>query len=1185
MKIVFATGIYPPEIGGPAGYVKGVATELTKQGHEVAVITYGDEKTETGENYQVHIARRSSLVLRRYFEYFWQAYKLARKADVVYAQGPVSEGIPSALAAMIARKPFILKIVGDFAWEQYMQSEDAVASPESLDVFLQKNHHNKIRMYEIAERWTAKRAKQIIVASECMRESIARWGVDKAKIKVIYNSIEFNPLKAEVDYRALLNLPKNKKIIITAGRIIYWKRLDIIIRCLTKLNDDYIFVIAGDGPMVESWKRLAQELGVENKIIWLGRIDRELLAKYIKAADVFVIPSCLETFSFVLLEAVQQGCPCVISDRGGMVEIGGMFKELVKIAPFEKNEDWVKDIAKQANIPHQIPVWPKFFSHSFMVTETLEVLQSAHRLNRDSLDSNDSHDYLLYNKTQNQSQTTETPSIVPSPQFLDPSTNEQKQALSISLEKKLFEDSKVRDRIIEQLKDFESTVIVFAKQKFDEQIAPNIRVISTNSWNKFFYVTDALRIVWKLRKQKFAVITSQDPTETGLVAYLASKYLKSALAIQDHGYHFHSNYYRQESWLNQFRYLFARFVVTRADAVRVVSQRTEEALIKLGIAKDKIIRFSLTLDSKFLVSNSSSSSVNSDQWTVTDDAQGSARYEIRDTRYFLVVCRFVPIKRIDLAIHAFSIIAKQNPEVKLKIVGSGPLEEQIKQWTADFDLQGKVEIIPWTDNLAELYRNAIATLIASDREGFGMTAVESLACGTPVIMTDVGCAGEVVKNGENGFIVPVGDVIALANAMEKLVQCQMPNAKCQIIEASGINSTTKSADRGLVTDAKYEIRNTKYDGITGMKVFLLSAISYQLSAKKNLEEEMGRFEEQRESVETEKIKLMLYTPSLDHADPVFGFSVRWAEEFAWQTKKLVIISRFVGEGDVPRGSIGIVVGKPWFSRVIKLWTTAIKYRKQYDKVFVHMSPEVVLAGWPIWFVLRKPIYLWYAHGAIPLALKLAEPLVKLIFASSETGLRLQTPKARFVGQGIDTELFKPDYNAKKENIILTVSRVTPKKKFEDSLEFLAEFKQQYPADTWQYHIIGPTLGCDDYVKNLKTKADALEIGDRFKILPAIEYADLPKIYNKSKLFLSTSQTGSIDKVVLEALACGIPVIARGDGYQNIHGVTNLLDQNNAFQKLHSVLAISTINDKICINVEKLHGLKRLVDIILDHIKK
>lgn len=331
-------------------------------------------------------------------------------------------------------------------------------------------------------------------------------------------------------------------------------------------------------------------------------------------------------------------------------------------------------------------------------------------------------------------------------------------------------------------------------------------------------------------------------------------------------------------------------------------------------------------------------------------------------------------------------------------------------------------------------------------------------------------------------------------------------------------------------------------------------------------------------------RLLIYTPTLKHDDPVFGFSVNWMAEFAKQAGPLVLISRYVDESDVPAGSIGVALGKAWLPRILKIWYSAFKHRKKYDAVFVHMSPEVVLAGWPIWFILRKPIYLWYAHGAIPLALKLAEPLVKLIFASSETGLRLPTPKARFVGQGIDTELFKPNPQIKKENIIITVSRITPAKKYADSLEFLAKYKEKYPNDKWIYQIVGPSLGHEEYIGSLKQKAEQLGLADRFQILPAVEYTQLPAVYQRAKLFLSTSETGSIDKVVLEALVCGVPVIARGAGYQKITGVISFNDKEVTIQKLHDLLETQSVDALAREGVIKEHGLARLICLILDCIK-
>jgi len=333
--------------------------------------------------------------------------------------------------------------------------------------------------------------------------------------------------------------------------------------------------------------------------------------------------------------------------------------------------------------------------------------------------------------------------------------------LVIGLEKGLFTaGNPARERIVRQMAECgleRATILVFARVPFDEEIAPGIRVISTDSSTRLLYVTDALRIVWSLRKEGFDVVSSQDPVETGLVASLAAHLYGSALAVQDHGYYFHGNYYRKESFLNYFRYWFARWAVKRADAVRVVSLRTERALISLGIAKEKMVRFAVspTHNVERITNN------------ITIDDAMDVKDAGRDGRYFLLAARFVPIKRIDLAIHAFSLIASKHPDVKLLIVGRGTWD--VGRKVEEFNLTERVRILPWTDQLQGLYQGAIATLITSDREGFGLTAVESLSNGTPVVMTDVGCAGEVVQDGVNGYIVPVGDVDALADRMERVM--------------------------------------------------------------------------------------------------------------------------------------------------------------------------------------------------------------------------------------------------------------------------------------------------------------------------------------------------------------------------------------------------------------------------------
>ena len=107
MRIVIATPLYPPEIGGPATYAKLLLEGLPKKGIEVDLVKFSDVR---------HLPK-----IIRHFVYYRRVLKAARSADVVLALDPVSVGLPAMKAAKKAGKPFVVKIVGDYAWEQGRQ--------------------------------------------------------------------------------------------------------------------------------------------------------------------------------------------------------------------------------------------------------------------------------------------------------------------------------------------------------------------------------------------------------------------------------------------------------------------------------------------------------------------------------------------------------------------------------------------------------------------------------------------------------------------------------------------------------------------------------------------------------------------------------------------------------------------------------------------------------------------------------------------------------------------------------------------------------------------------------------------------------------------------------------------------------------------------------------------------------
>jgi hypothetical protein len=127
MKVVLATGIYHPDIGGPATYVRALAEEITKKGLEVSVITYRDIRHQTLDSSftsrasspweVIHVPKSGGPLLR-----WWRYAKVLREhasdADAVVAFSSVSAGVPIMLAQL--KKPRkILRLGGDFFWERY----------------------------------------------------------------------------------------------------------------------------------------------------------------------------------------------------------------------------------------------------------------------------------------------------------------------------------------------------------------------------------------------------------------------------------------------------------------------------------------------------------------------------------------------------------------------------------------------------------------------------------------------------------------------------------------------------------------------------------------------------------------------------------------------------------------------------------------------------------------------------------------------------------------------------------------------------------------------------------------------------------------------------------------------------------------------------------------------------------
>ena len=305
-RTLVCTPLYPPEIGGPATYSKTLADGLLNYGIVARIVCFRS-------------VRRLPKVLR-HIVYAWRVCLQSRYADSIYAQDPVSVGFPCAIAAMVARKKFAIKIVGDYAWEQGVQR---FGVSELLDDFLEKSYSYRVAILRAIERFTARQAERIIVPSAYLKAVVMQWGIPKEKIIVIANSFETPSLMISREKaRAMLGL--HGRVLVSAGRLVAWKGFGVLLSVVADLIKKHTLlslVIIGSGPLEKELRDAIIALDLQSYAQLIGQVSHDEMLTYLAAADAFVLNTGYEGFSHALLEAMAMGTPVITTSVGGNTEL------------------------------------------------------------------------------------------------------------------------------------------------------------------------------------------------------------------------------------------------------------------------------------------------------------------------------------------------------------------------------------------------------------------------------------------------------------------------------------------------------------------------------------------------------------------------------------------------------------------------------------------------------------------------------------------------------------------------------------------------------------------------------------------------------------------------------------------------------------------------------------------------
>lgn len=272
MKILIATGLFPPDIGGPAQYAKHIYDELQKQGHEVRVASFRHER-----NLPQGI---------RHFFYFARILSYVRKCDFIIAMDTFSVGFPAVLAAMIFGKKIAIRIGGDFLWESYIErTKKQITLKEFNSRIPRLTPKEKIIFY--ISRFIMQHASALVFNSEWQKEIFRQsYALNPHQIFVVEN---FYGIRTE-------GREPQKKIFLWAGRPLFLKNIDMLKRAF------------------ESAKKKRADISLE----LVTGMPFEALEEKIKDAYALILPSISDVNPNFIIDGVRAGKPFIMTRESGL---------------------------------------------------------------------------------------------------------------------------------------------------------------------------------------------------------------------------------------------------------------------------------------------------------------------------------------------------------------------------------------------------------------------------------------------------------------------------------------------------------------------------------------------------------------------------------------------------------------------------------------------------------------------------------------------------------------------------------------------------------------------------------------------------------------------------------------------------------------------------------------------------
>ena len=312
MRVLVVSGIWPPDVGGPASHAPDLAAFLRERGHQVEVVTTAGA-APVPEDYPVRWISRSLPKGAIHARTALEIARRAAQADVVYTTGMFGR---SALGSAFVRRPYVVKLTADPAFER-ARRRGMVGG--NVDEFQRGSGGVAVRVLRVARDAELKHAAHVLTPSSYLRELALFWGVAADRVSVLPNPAPPLPALAPRDeLRRSFGL--TGPALAFAGRLTAQKSLRLALAAVASV-DDVVLLIAGEGDERARLERDVTELGLSERVHFLGALPRTRVVELFAAADASILSSTWENFPHTVVEALAVGTPVLATATGGVSEV------------------------------------------------------------------------------------------------------------------------------------------------------------------------------------------------------------------------------------------------------------------------------------------------------------------------------------------------------------------------------------------------------------------------------------------------------------------------------------------------------------------------------------------------------------------------------------------------------------------------------------------------------------------------------------------------------------------------------------------------------------------------------------------------------------------------------------------------------------------------------------------------